>query len=83
MNPRPETQLRKYTLSIEEKGGIIFASSADFEDIFIAVKSRDDLRVAIDTCLQNAFAVKGEKVRVYLNCEFTGSTVDAVVESMN
>jgi hypothetical protein len=76
-------QLRKYTLYLEEEGGLIFASSKDFADIFIAVKSRDDLRIAIDTCLQNAFSEQGKKVRVYLNCEFGGPTVDAVVETLN
>ena len=73
-------QLRKYTLSIKEKGGVIFASSTDFQDLFIAVLSRDDLRPAIDTCLQNAFAELGEKVKVYMNCRLSGSSIDAIVE---
>jgi hypothetical protein len=76
----PGPELRKYTLSVEEKGGVIFASSKDFEDLFIAVLSRDELRPAIDCCLQNVFAETGQTVKVYLNCEFTGPTVDAVVE---
>ena len=72
--------LRKLTLSIEEKGGVIFAKSAEFEDMFIAVLSRDELRPAIDICLKNAFAGAGQNVNVYLNCQFSGPTVDAIVE---
>ncbi len=72
--------IRKLTLSIEEEGGIIFASSNEFDDLFIAVKSRDDLRRAIDTCLQNAFAQRGEQVKVYMNCQLNGPVIDALVE---
>ena len=73
-------QFRKLTLSIEEEGGVVFASSKEFKDVFIAVLSRDDLRMAIDTCLQNAFADKGQRVKVYMNCQLTGPSVDAIVE---
>ena len=73
-------QLRKVTLSITEQGGVIFASSKEFEDLFIAVLSRDELRIAIDTCLQNAFAEQGQRVKVYMNCQLNGPSVDAIVE---
>jgi ethanolamine utilization protein EutP (predicted NTPase) len=76
-------ELRKYSLSIEEEGGIVFASSDDFKDIFIAVLSRSDLPFAIDTCLQQALSEAGKKVRVYVSCAIDGPTVEAVVEMLN
>ena len=50
------------------------------EDIFISVTSREDIRRAIETCLRNFYGRDGSQVRVYMNCQLTGFTVDAVVE---
>jgi hypothetical protein len=76
-------ELRKYSFAIEEVGRIIFASSDDFKDIFIAVLSRSDLPIAIDTCLQQALSAAGKNVKAYVSCAIDGPTVEAVVEMLS
>ena len=80
MLEQPQGRLFKLTLSVEEEGGLYFATSKDQPDVFIAVKSRDELHRAIDTCLKNAYGQSGECVTVYMNCQLSGPSVDAVVE---
>lgn len=78
--PQSASKLFKLTLSLEEAKGLYFLSSPTQEDIFIAVTSRDEIRRAVDTCLRNVFGQNGQQVRVYMNCQLQGPTVEAVVE---
>jgi hypothetical protein len=70
----------KLPLRIEEEGGLYFATCEELKEIFIAVRSRDDIRMAVDTCIRGVYSQKGESVRVFMNCNLVGPQVDAIVE---
>ena len=70
----------KLPLRIEQEGGLYFATCDEHKEIFIAVKTRDDIRMAVDTCLRGVYSQKGENVRVFMNCNLVGPTVDALLE---
>jgi hypothetical protein len=80
MTELSKSRFYKLTLSVREEGGLFFATSEDKPDVFIAVKTREDLRGAIDTCLKDVFAQQGNRINVYMNCQLSGASVDAVVE---
>jgi hypothetical protein len=67
-------------LRIEQEGGLYFATCEEHKEIFIAVKSRDDIRMAVDTCIRGVYSQKGEIVRVFMNCNIVGPQIDAIVE---
>ena len=73
-------KLVKVTLSLEEAKGLHFLTSPGEKGVFIAVKSPEDIRRAVDVCLRNLYEQDGQQVRVYMNCELGGPTIDAVVE---
>ena len=73
-------KLVKLTLSLEESKGLYFLSSPSEKGVFIAVTSPEDIRRAVDVCLRNLYGQDGQQVRVYMNCQLSGPTIDAVVE---
>ena len=59
---------------------MLFVTSKDNPDLFIAVTSREDIRAAVDSCLRSVYGRPGRRVCVYMNCQLSGPTIDAVVE---
>jgi hypothetical protein len=74
------SEFREVVLSREDEGGMIFISSADLPEVFIAVQNEDSVRMAIDTCLNNAFAPSGARTSVYTNGSISGPQINAVVK---
>ncbi len=73
-------KLVKVTLTLDESKGLYFLTSPGEQGVFIAVTSPDDIRRAVDVCLRNLYEQDGQQVRVYMNCQLIGPTIDAVVE---
>lgn len=69
----------EYALSREDEAGMIFACCDQIPQMFIAVKSENDLRDAIDTCLKNAHRDYEGSVSVYTNGSISGPLIRTIV----
>ena len=67
------------TLRRESEGGIIFISCDDMPELFIAVRSDEEIRNALDCGLKGAFSRDGRRVQVFTNGKITEPLIDAVV----
>jgi hypothetical protein len=63
----------------EDECGLIFIDCDDIPELFLAVKSEDEIRSVIDRGLKNAFLENGKSVQVFTNGSISGPTIDACV----
>ncbi len=67
------------TLRREDECGLIFIDCEHIRELFLTVKSDEEVRQAIDRGLKNAFSESGKRVQVYTNGSISGPTIDAFV----
>lgn len=67
------------TLDRENEAGIIFMTCALLPELFLAVKTDDEIRAAIDSGLRNAFSKEGHEVSVYTNGSISGPKIGTMV----
>jgi hypothetical protein len=72
-------EIASVMLDRENEAGIIFMTSEELPELFLAVKSDEDVRPAIDRGLKNAFCRDGYEVFVYTNGSITGPTIATMV----
>jgi hypothetical protein len=67
-------------LTREDSAGLIFISSQERPDLFIAIKDESDLRPAVEKCLKNAYAGQANRVQVYVNGKIDGPQIGVMVK---
>jgi hypothetical protein len=63
----------------EDECGLIFIDCEALPELFLAVKSENEIRSVIDKGLKNAFSENGTRVQVFTNGSISGPTIDAFV----
>lgn len=71
------------TLNRETEADIIFISCKSLPELFLVVKSEDDVRNVIDRGLKGAFSRPGRRVQVFTNGKISGPTIDAMVRLLD
>ena len=72
--------IRKLTFKIEDKAGVVFVSNAEFPELFVVVNDRNGILPALDEALHTLLGDGNFGVRVYMNCQKSGPSIDAMVE---
>ena len=76
---KSEGQFIAVTLRREDEAGIAFLGCDEMPELFIAVKSDDEIRNAIDCGLKGAFSKDGRQVQVFTNGKIAEPSISVVV----
>ena len=74
-----EGQFVPVKLIRQDEGGVVFISCEELPEMFVAVKSEEEVYWALDSSLKSAFSKEGRRVQVYTNGKISGPTINAAV----